>query len=278
VMEFINSDFGQKQIDDSKGAKSTKQTELGVEKLRSLKMPFPPLEEQKEIVKKIENLFTLCDALEAQIDQSKTNSEELMQAVLREAFEPKQTMEKIGDNEKAMTAMSYIIDNTESEKLGRVKLQKILYMYSVANNEYFGFNYKNKHAMGPHDKVRMDTIEAKIEEAKWFKKVRTGEGERSRFDYVPLSNKNDYKKFLSQLPNKKELDRIINLMRPLDLARSEVIATLYAVWKEETTLFGVVDDSIIIGKAKEWHQNKKKYTNDHWKWGMKWLRYNGFIE
>ncbi len=48
---------------------------------------LPPLEEQKEIVKKIENLFTLCDALEAQIDQSKTNSEALMQAVLREAFE-----------------------------------------------------------------------------------------------------------------------------------------------------------------------------------------------
>jgi len=48
---------------------------------------LPPLEEQKEIVKKIESLFTLCDALETQIDQSKINSEALMQAVLREAFE-----------------------------------------------------------------------------------------------------------------------------------------------------------------------------------------------
>ena len=277
LVSIINSDFVQYQIENLKGAKSTKQTELGVEKLRSVIIPVPPLEEQKEIVKKIESLFKICDELEAQIAYAKADSEMLMQAVLREAFEPKQTMEKIGDDEKAMTAMSYIIDNIESEKLGRVKLQKIFYMYSAANNEYFGFNYKNKHAMGPHDKVRMDTIEAKIEEVKWFKKVRTGEGERNRFDYVPLSNKNDYKKFLSQLPNKKEFDRIISLMRPLDLARSEVIATLYAVWQEETSLFGVVEDAIIIGKAKEWHQNKKKYTNDHWKWGMKWLRDNRFI-
>lgn len=257
--------------------KGVKMPRLGTKEGQKALYPLPPLEEQKEIVKKIEALFKICDELEEHINQAKADSEMLMQAVLREAFEPKQTMEKIGDDEKAMTAMSYIIDNIESEKLGRVKLQKIFYMYSAVNNEYFGFNYKNKHAMGPHDKVRMDTIEVKIEEAKWFKKVRTGEGERSRFDYVPLPNKDDYKKFLSQLPNKKEFDRIISIMRPLDLARSEVIATLYAVWQEETSLFGVVEDAIIIGKAKEWHQNKKKYTNDHWKWGMKWLRDNRFI-
>jgi len=87
IMKFINSDLGQKQIDDSKGAKSTKQTELGVEKLRALKIPLPPRKEQKEIVKKIENLFAVCDALEKEVQSSKKSSEQLMQAVLKEAFE-----------------------------------------------------------------------------------------------------------------------------------------------------------------------------------------------
>lgn len=87
IMEFINSILGQQQIDDLKGAKSTKQTELGVEKLRALFIPIPPLEEQKEIVKKIESLFKICDELETQINSSKTNSQTLMQAVLKEAFE-----------------------------------------------------------------------------------------------------------------------------------------------------------------------------------------------
>ncbi len=87
IMSCINSTFGQEQIDNAKGAKSTKQTELGVEKLNSLFIPIPPLEEQKEIVKKIENVFAICDKLEKQIEASKKSSQTLMQAVLKEAFE-----------------------------------------------------------------------------------------------------------------------------------------------------------------------------------------------
>ncbi len=58
-------------------------------KLYQHMIPLPPLEEQKEIVKKIEKLFKICDELETQIDSSKVNSEMLMQAVLKEAFEQK---------------------------------------------------------------------------------------------------------------------------------------------------------------------------------------------
>ncbi len=55
--------------------------------VNSLLIPIPPFEEQKEIVKKIESLFKICDELEIQINSSKINSEILMQAVLKEAFE-----------------------------------------------------------------------------------------------------------------------------------------------------------------------------------------------
>ena len=55
--------------------------------LEQFVIPIIPLEEQKEIVKKIEKLFKTCDELETQIDSSKDNSETLMQAVLKEAFE-----------------------------------------------------------------------------------------------------------------------------------------------------------------------------------------------
>ena len=49
-------------------------------------LPIPPFEEQKEIVKKVENLFAICDQLEEQITSSQTNAEQLMQSVLKEAF------------------------------------------------------------------------------------------------------------------------------------------------------------------------------------------------
>ena len=60
---------------------------IGVKELKKMLIALPPLEEQREIVKKIEKLFQICDELEIQINGSEANSEMLMQAVLKEAFE-----------------------------------------------------------------------------------------------------------------------------------------------------------------------------------------------
>ncbi len=49
-------------------------------------IPIPSEEERQAIVTKVANLFALCDQLEAQISQNQTHSEQLMQAVLKEAF------------------------------------------------------------------------------------------------------------------------------------------------------------------------------------------------
>jgi len=49
-------------------------------------IPLPPLQEQQAIILKVEKLFAFCDQLETQITQSQTHAEQLMQAVLKEAF------------------------------------------------------------------------------------------------------------------------------------------------------------------------------------------------
>jgi type I restriction enzyme S subunit len=59
---------------------------LSLKILRSINIPLPSVHEQKEIVKKVENLFTICDQLEEQITSSQTNADQLMQSVLKEAF------------------------------------------------------------------------------------------------------------------------------------------------------------------------------------------------
>lgn len=47
---------------------------------------LPPLPEQKAIVAKVEKLLSLCDQLEHEISQNQCHAEQLMQAVLSEAF------------------------------------------------------------------------------------------------------------------------------------------------------------------------------------------------
>ena len=51
-----------------------------------LPIPLPSYLEKKEIVKKVEKLFVICNQLEVQITSSQANADELMQAVLKEAF------------------------------------------------------------------------------------------------------------------------------------------------------------------------------------------------
>jgi type I restriction enzyme, S subunit len=49
-------------------------------------IPLPPQKEQDVIIEKIIKLLNICDQLETQINQNQTHAEQLMQAVLREAF------------------------------------------------------------------------------------------------------------------------------------------------------------------------------------------------
>lgn len=68
---------------------SKKQTNLKKEQILTCPIPLPPLEEQNAIVEKVELLMTKCSALQNEIITSETFAEQLMQGVLKEAFETK---------------------------------------------------------------------------------------------------------------------------------------------------------------------------------------------
>lgn len=53
----FNSRYGQEQVENVKSAKTTKQTELGVENLKRILIPIPPLKVQQDIVKRMTELY-----------------------------------------------------------------------------------------------------------------------------------------------------------------------------------------------------------------------------
>lgn len=55
--------------------------------LSKLPIALPPIAEQQAIVNRVENILSMVDELEKQVFERKEQSEQLMQAVLREAFE-----------------------------------------------------------------------------------------------------------------------------------------------------------------------------------------------
>lgn len=60
---------------------------LSMGNVANFSIPFPPLQEQEQIVTKLEDLMAFCDGLEQSIKQSQGYNEKLLQEVLREALQ-----------------------------------------------------------------------------------------------------------------------------------------------------------------------------------------------
>lgn len=84
---------------------ASSQVNISQANIKGICFPFPPLEEQKAIVQKVNALMGLCDALEREVKQSQEWSEQLMHRCLREVFEEKESKDYgTGDIELGMVA------------------------------------------------------------------------------------------------------------------------------------------------------------------------------
>ena len=83
---WLNSPIGTQSSISNILGRGVSQGNLNLNFIRSFLVPLPPLEEQKRIVEKVEKLMATCDALELEVQNSKTQTEKLMQSVLKEAF------------------------------------------------------------------------------------------------------------------------------------------------------------------------------------------------
>ncbi|GAA4800312.1 restriction endonuclease subunit S [Olivibacter ginsenosidimutans] len=62
------------------------QSNINAQKLAGLEIPLPPLEEQQEIVRRVESLFAKADAIEARYLTLKAKIDSLPQSILHKAF------------------------------------------------------------------------------------------------------------------------------------------------------------------------------------------------
>ena len=84
ILNVLTSPYFNNQIESNLRGIAYKGLNLNI--LRNFPIPLPPPEEQKRIVEKVERLMATCDALELEVQNSKIETEKLMQSVLKEAF------------------------------------------------------------------------------------------------------------------------------------------------------------------------------------------------
>lgn len=86
ITYYLRSPGGQEAIEDSKGAKTTKQTELGTTKLGEIIIPLPPLPEQRCIVAYLDELQAKVDTLRRLQAETSAELDMVLPAVLDRAF------------------------------------------------------------------------------------------------------------------------------------------------------------------------------------------------
>lgn len=88
--EYLNLALSSKTCRDPLKLKATgtssSMPKINQKDVMDLIIPIPPLNEQKRIVAKVNQLMQICDELEASITQAQKDSELLMHAVLQEAY------------------------------------------------------------------------------------------------------------------------------------------------------------------------------------------------
>lgn len=245
-------------------------------KIGETSIPLPPLEEQNILIEKVDNLFSMCDELDRQINESKVNVEMMMQAVLKEAFEeePKTaTVEPHAPKTFQRSVLAaYLIDNSQDDQyFGHVKLQKMLFMCEAVNNLDFDTDYK-RHAMGPYDPKLIRSVDSQLKKAKWFE-VKKLEGEISRYVYHPLEKVEEYKKYVGRYWDHKKIEHIFLLMKPMKTLQAEIVATLYSAYTDFKKTNMSITDEILINEARNnWHDNKKNIAEETWARAIEWMK------
>jgi hypothetical protein len=158
---------------------------------------------------------------------------------------------------------------------GHKKFVKILYLCEEVCDMQLSTNYK-KFAAGPLDPKLMYSIDAEFKQQEWFRIVkRTGYG----YKYEPLENVDRYKSYYlrNYAKDAEKIAELIELFRKKESAFCEIVATLYAVWKELLDNNMAAVDAALIKGFYTWDEAKAWFSIDQIKKGIKWMEEHGIV-
>jgi type I restriction enzyme S subunit len=260
---------------DTKGVAG--QANISVTQSHNMKFPLPPLNEQEQIVIKLKELMTFCDDLEQSIKESQDFNNMLLQQVLREALQPKESTKIINiesrkiENPLKTILAGHIINLNNTTDFGRVKFQKLLYLTEYICKIDFDSHYIQKVA-GPYDDVLIKGIEADFNRMRFFNVVQDN-SDNKRVRYHALAGANELENlFLENFPDESvKINNTLLKFRPLSWGECELIATLYAVWNNRIIKNEPITDELLYNDFMAWDKQKSKYQSVFHKW-LFWMK------
>jgi len=87
LLNLLRSEMGRSEIKRLATGNQDSMRNIGQDRIREIRIPLPPLSEQKEIVNEVERLLSVADAIEETVRQSLKQATRLRQSILKLAFD-----------------------------------------------------------------------------------------------------------------------------------------------------------------------------------------------
>lgn len=262
--------------------------EIGKKQLSWFEVLLPKdLEQQREIAAILSGMDAELEALE----QRRTKTAILKQAMMQELLTGRtrliSSVDQKSRNDKSQAGKSRanvyfmrsvfaaeIVDQLHEEPtFGHVKLEKVLYLAEHLCSVDTGSIYRRKSA-GPYDNRALRSIDSQLRKQKWFEARKEGR----RYFYEPLQKRGGHQTYFNRYFSSVRgiFDRIIETLRGMDTERCEIVATLYAAWNDLLRENGDVSDQAIVHEVlNNWHESKKRISEDRWLRALGWMRDKG---
>lgn len=176
------------------------------------------------------------------------------------------------DYHKRTVLAAEIVFKLQNEyTLGHLKLQKLMYLCQHTTSMSLHTNFL-KQAMGPYDPNLMRSIDKQFKANNWYEY-----SSKNYPKYKPLGRVGGHKEwyriyFEEQL---LDIDFLLEKFRIFKTDQVEIVATVFACWKEAMEHKQLINNELIIMKFYSWHEDKAKYKRERIIKAIEWMTKEG---
>lgn len=291
--EFANFVFGTEQLLEyarTMAFRAIGQANLNPTRFAEIAVPVPPIEEQRAIIDYLTPHGEQTDVAISQIKVSIEKLTEYRAALITAAVTGKVKSSVVNDNLKPAkkeapaafkrsVLATYIADTLcDHSTFGRVKFQKLLHLSEgYANANEVAGDYQ-RDAAGPFDTRMMRSVHSQIKKQGWIVTAKR-EGDVGTH-YIRGDKIEGYKTYFDRYfsDRKDYIDYLLALFRTATTQQVEIVSTTFAAWND-LLLEGKTptDDEIVELILNDWHDSKRKITQEQWYNALPWMREKGLI-
>lgn len=254
---------------------------LNKEKVANVLLYAPSsLKEQSAIAKVLSSMDEEISFLEAKREKYNAIKQGMMQQLLTGRIRLVETNVKTSTTSANVHFRRSVLAAEIADRLcdeptfGHVKMEKMLFLAEHCCHIDIGSHY-HRDAAGPYDNKALRSIDSQLKKQKWFEVQRTEKGYR----YVPMQNRGKHKTYFNRYYSGivPMFDKIINTFKTQNTERCEIVATLYSAWEDLLYSNKSFTDADIVDEVlNNWHESKKRISQDRWLKAIQWMHDNGF--